>query len=152
MITLDQWARQYGISFMQLHALKVHVLGLDHPETLVQPPAQSEAAVQAGLRLAASKRGDRLWRNNVGALLDERGIPVRYGLANDSKRMNDHIKSSDVIGIEHGTGRFLSFECKEAGWRFTGTEREQAQLRWIGLINSLGGRAAFVTNPSQVYE
>jgi hypothetical protein len=151
MMTLTEWAIKHGVGIVALHALQRDVLGLDtppSPEALLKP--QSETAVQAEARLVASKAGHRLWRNNVGALLDDRGVPVRYGLCNDSKAVNDKFKSSDLIGIEAGTGRFLSFECKPSGWRYTGTEREQAQLAWIGLINSLGGRARFITNAQEV--
>lgn len=115
----------------------------------------SEQDVQAALRLAASKRGDVLWRNNSGVLRDERGVPVRFGLCNDSKAVNDIVKSSDLIGIKRvlvtpdmvGTvvGVFWAVECKREGWRYTGTPREIAQLRFIEIVREAGGDAAFAT-------
>ena len=59
-----------------------------------------ETDVQASIRLEAAGKGIVLWRNNVGVLMDQRGRPVRYGLANDSERVNSVTKSSDLIGIK----------------------------------------------------
>lgn len=149
-MTLTEWAMTYGISHVALHALRSEVFNLDPGPAAPEWQGKSEAAVQAGVRLRASQMGDRLWRNNVGALLDERGVPVRYGLANESPQQNKVLKSSDLIGIERHSGRFLSYECKEPGWRYTGTPREVAQLNWIGLVCSLGGKARFITDPAQL--
>jgi hypothetical protein len=116
---------------------------------------ESEAAVQVRVRLEASKLGIHLWRNNVGVTFGEDGVPVRYGLANDSKALNQQIKSSDLIGIrpvmitqEHvGTvmGQFVAREVKREGWKYTGSAREVAQQRFIDLIKSLGGDACFAS-------
>ena len=116
---------------------------------------QSEAAVQALVRLEASAMGIALWRNNVGVLKDERGVPVRYGLANDSSQVNANFKSADLIGIRPVfitpahvglvLGQFVSREVKAPGWRYTGTEREAAQLAWLELVRRYGGDAAFAT-------
>jgi hypothetical protein len=105
--------------------------------------------------LEAAKRDILLFRNNVGALLDERGIPVRYGLANDSAAMNKRIKSADLIGIRrvtvtpqmvgHVLGLFVSREIKKAGWKYTGNAHEEAQKRWADLIASYGGDAGFAS-------
>jgi len=49
-----------------------------------------------------------------------------------------------LIGIKPG-GQFVSREVKRPGWRYTGTEREVAQLRWIEIVTALGGDAKFTT-------
>jgi hypothetical protein len=113
----------------------------------------SEAALQNIVKLEASNKGCRLWRNNVGAAYMKDGSFVRYGLANDSVTLNRVIKSADLIGIrpivigpEHlgrTIGQFLSREIKTSHWKYTGTDRERAQLAWIELILSFGGDAAF---------
>lgn len=123
-------------------------------EPITEPLGFSEAGVQAVIRLEASRKGLRLFRNNVGAFEDpQTGRWVRYGLANDSKQMNQQIKSSDLIGIrpvviEPGhigqtIGQFVAREAKEGRWKYRGSKREQAQLRFLQLIASFGGDACF---------
>lgn len=117
---------------------------------------KSEAAVQTEVRLETCKKGVRLWRNNVGALQDASGRYVRYGLANESKKINDVIKSSDLIGITptvitpdmvgQTVGIFTSYEVKHEGWKYSGSPREQAQAAWLTLVKNLGGIAAFVSS------
>lgn len=104
----------------------------------------NEAAVQAEVRLEAARRGVLLWRNNSGALKDETGRLVRYGLGNDSTQTNRVMKSADLIGIGPG-GIMHAYEVKRPGWKYTGTEREVAQLAFLDLVRSRGGVAAFVT-------
>lgn len=119
-------------------------------------PAMNESEVQARVRLAAAAAQDmRLWRNNVGVLIDKRGVPVRFGLANDSAALNAQLKSSDLIGWQRVTiephhvgtviAQFVARECKHSGWVWTGTAREQAQQRWLDLINADGGDGRFTT-------
>ena len=116
----------------------------------------NEATIQAQVRLAASQAGMKLWRNNVGVLMDSRGIPVRFGLANDSKAVNLSVKSGDLIGIEpvlitpdmvgKTIGRFVSYECKAPGWKYNPNDgRDVAQLRWIEIVTAMGGRAKITT-------
>lgn len=152
---LAAWALKWSIPLAALRDLEQQ-LGLDGagsvPENL---RGSGEAAAQAAVRLEAGQRGVRLFRNNVGALVDTRGVPVRFGLANDSAAMNKVLKSADLIGIRPVTitqqhvgaiiGQFVSREIKAPGWRYTGTEREQAQQRWALLVNSCGGDAQFCT-------
>jgi len=149
-----EWAKQWRIPFEAIKDLE-HRLGMDGVGDAPEGP--SEAAIQAQVRLQASRMGGRLWRNNSGAGKLSDGSFIRWGLANDSARVNKHVKSSDLIGIMprivtidmlgHTVGIFTAREVKAAGWRYTGTEREQAQLRWLQIINSLGGDAQFVSAP-----
>lgn len=159
---LSQWAIRNQVSIGALHELRV-LMGIADADQQPSPyplSTTSEAAVQAELRLNASKAGGRLWRNNIGAGYMDDGSFVRWGLANDSKQMNDVIKSHDLIGIkpvlieQHhvGTiiGQFLSREAKPSDWRYTDTPHERAQLAWEELIISLGGDAKFSNNGSDV--
>lgn len=108
--------------------------------------SEAYAASDIALGFGRSGRG-LLWRNNVGVAPAVRGgRPVRYGLANDSERLNRVLKSSDRIGIEAGTGRFVAIETKRPGWRYTGTEHEAAQLAFIQAVQRNGGLACFATS------
>lgn len=117
----------------------------------------SESYAQSQIRLEAPKFGVMLTRNNVGALQDDNGTWVRYGLFNESKKQNARTKSSDLIGwrkvlvtpqmVGSTVALFCAREVKEPGWSYAGTERETAQLHFIQLVNSAGGDAAFATGP-----
>lgn len=119
----------------------------------------AESDAQDAVRLAARRAGVVLWRNNVGAGKLDNGSFIRWGLANESKQMNERIKSGDLIGIEpllitpaHAgltIGRFVSAEVKAPGWRYRGTPREVAQRAWADLVLSLGGKAIFTTGEWQ---
>lgn len=156
MTVIHDWAAQWGVPYAAIVDLQARLGAGTEPGTM---EGMSEAGVQSRERLAASQRGIYLWRNNVGACYDDNGNFIRYGLANDSKKVNEVIKSGDLIGIKPlfiteahlGTsvGQFYSREVKEGGWHYTGTPREIAQLAWAQLITSLGGDAAF-TNGSDL--
>lgn len=151
---LEQWAKKHGISSEALDELRasfgcvpVHVPQLD---------GHSESHVQSLVRLEAARKGIKLWRNNVGVLPNpDTGQPVRYGLANDSKRLNEAVKSGDLIGwrpriivsddIGTRIAQFVSRECKVAGWKYRGDEHERAQLKWIEAITADGGDARFAS-------
>ena len=116
---------------------------------------KSEHEVQDAIRREATGLGWRVWRNNVGVAFDTKGRPVRYGLANDSKAVNTHIKSSDLIGIRpvmvtagmvgETIGQFIAIEVKHESWKYSGSDREIAQFRFLSLVGSMGGSAAFST-------
>lgn len=149
---IDQWARRWAVNEQAILELK-QMLGLSHTGVPPKDAPQSEAGIQSLIRLEASNKGARLWRNNVGATTTPEGHFIRYGLANESSNVNKTIKSADLIGIKPVLikpqhvgcviGQFLSREIKAAGWRYTGNDREKAQLRWAELILSLGGDACF---------
>jgi hypothetical protein len=150
---LHGWAIRHGIT---AHALADLSLALGTSPDAPAPGAGSESRVQSQVRLAAPHRDMRLWRNNVGVLKDERGVPVRYGLANDSPGLNRNLKSSDLIGWRKlpitasmagsHVAQFVSLECKRPGWTYRGDDREVAQARWLGLVAADGGYAKFITD------
>ena len=154
MTILHTWAAAWRIPPEALADLRARLdmEGAAH-ESIGAP--KSEAAVSNDVRLEASQKGLRLFRNNVGAMQDETGRVVRYGLANDSKAMNEKVKSGDLIGIRPvlitpnhvGTtiGQFVSREIKAGDWRYSGTPREMAQMNWAVLIGTFGGDASFAT-------
>lgn len=158
-IELAGWALRHHVGQDALAELAA-MLGA----SALPPPTtstDSEARVQSLVRLAAPTRGMMLFRNNVGVLTNERGVPVRYGLANDSKALNANLKSSDLIGwrtltiapehVGKAVAQFVSIECKEASWkRRAGDEHEAAQERWLTLVASHGGLGKFVTGPEQL--
>jgi hypothetical protein len=156
-IELKTWALRHHVGQDALAEL-AGMLGAGDQKP--SPDGGSESRVQGQVRLAAPMHDMRLWRNNVGALLDKRGVPVRFGLANDSKALNDRIKSGDLIGwkrrviVEADVGttiaQFVSLECKPSGWKYCGDDHEVAQMRWAGMVAVEGGIAKFVTGPESI--
>ena len=155
---LDEWAARWAIPSAAIADLRAS-MGVAEPP-IGTYSEQSETAAQQQIRLAESRKGNRVWRNNRGAAYDETGRFIRYGLANDSKAMDKKIKSSDLIGVTPYTitaadvgrlvGIFTSIEVKRPGWVYKGTPREVAQLAWNNLILSMGGIARFSTGPEGV--
>ncbi|MFA6063851.1 MAG: hypothetical protein WC736_14785 [Gallionella sp.] len=152
---LTAWAARHNIDPLAIAELRSLIIGEYTPSIKTDASPLSEAAVQNNARLTATRRGDRLFRNNVGVLKDERGVPVRFGLANDSTAVNKVVKSSDLIGIKRVVitpahvgqiiGQFYAVECKPGNWKYTGTEREQAQLKFLSIVTALGGCGHFST-------
>lgn len=116
-----------------------------------------ENPVKDHIRLDAANRGIELWRNNVGVLKDINGRPVRYGLCNDSKQLNQAIKSSDLIGITPVVitpdmvgfclGVFTAIECKKSDWSYSeNDERAVAQKKFHDIVRNAGGMAGFATS------
>lgn len=151
---LIKWAVRNGIGEKALAELQA-IFGISMPTGTATAPAKSEAAVQSLIRLEGARKGLKLWRNNVGALLDSRGVPVRYGLANDSAQLNKSVKSGDLVGWKPVTitpghvgqqiAQFVSRECKRPGWTYSGDDHERAQLRWIEAVVADGGDACFAS-------
>lgn len=151
---LYTWARRWGIPFEAIAELRQQ-MGVDPIRDAVTD-AVTEAGASQRVRLAFARSDGLLFRNNVGAMQDpETGRVVRYGLANESPQMNKRIKSSDLIGIQPVTitlamvggviGQFVAREVKKPGWTYTGAGREAAQLKYLELVISKGGDAAFTT-------
>jgi hypothetical protein len=108
--------------------------------------SELESAVQKRVQVTATSCGARLLRNNVGALPNENGRLVRFGLAEGSADLIGWC--SVVIGPEH-IGRklavFLSVETKRPAGR-TAKARLEKQKNWRDAINAAGGIAFFCDN------
>ncbi len=150
MSELQEWQQRHGVSVSAMTEL-LTLLAMP-PDAPRGTSTRSEAAGQSEIRLAATQWGGVLWRNNVG-VWDDDGVPVRYGLANDSAKLNKKVKSSDLIGMlpmiigqEH-VGKmlavFCAIECKRAAWKWGGNLREVAQQRFHNIVKASGGVAGF---------
>lgn len=165
-VNLAEWAARWAVPAQALAELAQCSIVEPDPDNIVG--GKTEAYVQSAIRgVEAPAKGVFLWRNNVGAgtIYQERDLcdtcrqqqrkrPVRWGLANDSTRVNKVIKSADLIGLRpiiisaemvgQRIAQFVSRECKREDWSYTGTEEEQAQLAWATIINDNGGDAKIV--------
>lgn len=121
----------------------------------------AESVVQQQASFTIAQVGGLPQRNNVGACVDKSGRLVRYGLMNESKKMNEKIKSSDLIApvpilitqdmVGQMIGVYMAFECKHEGWHLTaGDAHAQAQAEYHRVIRAHGGRAGFVTSNADV--
>lgn len=146
---LTEWATVWGIPSAALQDLIARLTVADFQPS---EAGRSEAAVQAEIRLAASQRGDLvLWRNNSGALTDDTGRLIRFGLGNDSAQSNRRMKSADLIGIHRPSGRFVSIEVKRPGWKHSdASERDRAQAAWAATVAAIGGVALRVTSAQAI--
>jgi len=154
-MTIEDWAWMWGIPQAALDDLQARIMQAVPPAPGVKADG-SEAYTQSLVRLAAPAAGLTLFRNNVGVLTDKTGRPVRFGLANDSKSLNETIKSADLIGwqsvtvtpemVDSKVAIFTSIECKKADWQ-PGEDpvREAAQRRWAELVLAAGGKACIST-------
>lgn len=119
-----------------------------------------ETPVQQRIRLKAAQLGQQIWRNNVGACYDDTGRFIRYGLCNDSKQLNDRIKSSDLVGmttiivtpdmVGQTVGVFTAVETKASDWVFRPSDkRAVAQLAFHDIVTNAGGFAGFARNEEE---
>lgn len=152
----NSWAGHYPQAALALELMLNGMVA----ETSVSV-GRSEAWGQQQARLDIASQGALSWRNNVGATpakcpdCGAKQQPVRYGLANDSQKLNEKIKSSDLIlaiprtitpdMVGQRIAQFGAVECKAPGWTYTGKGREAGQAAWLALINKAGGFAAFST-------
>lgn len=152
-LELTAWARRHHVGVDALAELSALLGAGSIPEST---GGGSESKVQSEVRLAAAAKGYRFWRNNVGVLKDRNGVPVRYGLANESKALNSRLKSADLIGwrslqitpqhVGTTVAQFASAEVKHEGWSYRGGDHEEAQARWAALVTASGGLGLFISN------
>lgn len=155
-LALQGWAERWSIPAPCLaDLLQCMGVGDIPPEPPTPTNTSTEAWTQSTVTLEAPRYGVWLTRNNVGAMQDDRGRVVRYGLCNESKQRNAVLKSADLIGIKPVVitarmvgctiGQFVSRECKRPGWTYKGDAHETAQANWAALVTRYGGDARFVT-------
>jgi len=97
----------------------------------------SEQTIQQQIRLACSRGPTRLWRNNVGRLLDQSGRPVAFGLCPGSADLVGF--TTMTIGPEHvgqTVAVFTAVEVKAERGRAT-----PQQTAWLEHVSAAGGRA-----------
>lgn len=159
---LTEWAERFNIGPDALFSL-YQILTIPLGSAAVgEYEKNSETYVQNVLRVLASSREHAyLWRNNVGATQTPDGRMIRYGLCNESKKLNQRFKSSDLIGGTPVTvtadmvGKrvmiFTAVEVKKADWKHgSDTQRERGQLRFINAVRAAGG-FGFFCRDSAVY-
>lgn len=130
--------------------------------------ATPEQIASQRVRLRASERGLTLFRNNAGAFKDETGRLVRFGLGNESKRLQESLRFGDYIGFyeleitPEMVGKtipvFANIECKPEGKLNSvlkkaqkhESSREAGQLRAIQFVMKKGGIAWFASNEFDV--
>lgn len=158
MQNLNDWGTRYRIP---PEALQELLDFLTPPAPLTSSTTSSEARVQRQVRLATNATSGLLLRNNSGTLTDSRGVPVRFGLGNDSAKLNKEFKSSDLVGLTpilieprhvgFYWGVFTSIEVKKGDWRYRGNETERGQLAFINAIKARGGIAGFATSENDYF-
>jgi hypothetical protein len=98
----------------------------------------SEHEIQQRIRLACGRGAVRLWRNNTGALVDQQGRFVRFGLCKGS---SDLIGLRSVVVTPEMVGQriaqFVALEIKAP--QGVVSPEQQAFLR---LVQELGGVAS----------
>ncbi len=114
----------------------------------------TEAQLQSLVRLHAHKYKSLLMRNNSGVLVNSiTNRPVRFGLGNDSSRLNKVFKSPDLIGITQQRcpcgklyGVFTGLEIKTPGWKFNKNNQVHvAQNNFLNEIRKRNGIADFIS-------
>ncbi len=143
---MKNWVKRWNIPDQAVSEL-MQILAQVTLLPALTAPKGSEARVVQELRVSAPHHQGHLWRNNNGALRDERGNMIRYGLANESTRLNKVFKSSDLIGFTriHDVAIFTAIEAKRPGWKAPTNERETAQAAFLKLVHAGGGIALFAT-------
>lgn len=109
------------------------------------------------VRSRASDWKGRLYRNNSGVLKDQSGRPVRFGLGNESPKINKIYKTGDYVGwfpvtitpemVGKTIAVFANIEVKAVGFTvkldYNPKSREYAQNNFNQLVISHGGIAGF---------
>lgn len=158
MTSVVEWCIKWGVPQEALTELEQ--ITFAHIDATIVSDAGSEGGVQSRIRQNAPYIGQALWRNNSGAMYNDSGALVRFGLANTSAKLNRVFKSSDLIGITAVLvkpchvglkfGLFTAVETKDTDWTKPRNDRDRAQLSFLNKVISLGGIGMFSTDHHQV--
>ena len=100
------------------------------------PGPSNEAKVQNVIRLALGRGLVRLWRNNTGALKDQQGRMVTFGLCKGSSDLigwRSITITQDMVGRQLAV--FTAIEVKDKG------RPTPEQLAFIDVVRKAGGLA-----------
>lgn len=109
-----------------------------------------ELAVQNAIRLAYGAGPARLWRNNSGALRDQTGRLVRYGLcpgSSDLVGLSTIKITPDMVG--QTVGVFVAIEVKDKGRL---TEQQRAFLAMVQGAGGIAGCARSIDDARRILE
>lgn len=96
-----------------------------------------EQSIMQRVQLEASRKGWRVFRNNVGVLPDRRGVPVRYGLCPGSSDLigwRELVITPDMVG--HTVAQFVAVEVKGPTGKAT-----PKQMKFLEAVARSGGVA-----------
>lgn len=98
----------------------------------------SEHQIQQRIRLACGRGAVRLWRNNTGALVDQQGRFVRFGLCKGSSDLIG-LRSLEVTSemVGQRVAQFVALEIKTAQGVLSPEQRA-----FLKLVQQLGGLGA----------
>jgi hypothetical protein len=107
----------------------------------------TEAAIQQQVRLALSRAGAAMFRNNIGAYTDQAGRVIKYGVCNPGG--SDLIGWTPVVVTPAMVGTtvavFTAVEVKTPSGRPT-----SQQLNFIDQVIRAGGYAGIARAPGDV--
>lgn len=116
------------------------------PDTLW---AMKESSLYTPIILKATQLGSRLFRNNVGALKNERGQWVRYGVANpggsDMIGIAPCVVTESMVGLT--VGILLAVEVKPD----RGSKASAPQRAFLEFVKKMGG-IAFKAHSTEEFE
>jgi len=101
----------------------------------------NEAYVQNKIRLAVGSGDVRLFRNNTGALMDQNGRLVKFGLCKGSSDLigfRSITITQDMVGSK--VAIFSAIEVKDKG------KTTVHQKNFLNIINNSGGYAGVARN------
>lgn len=107
--------------------------------------SMSEQQIQQQIRLELSRGPVRLWRNNTGALRDQRGQLVRYGLCQGSSDLIGYRSvtiTPDMVG--QTVAVFTAIEVKAPKGRVTA--EQEAFLQLVAEAGGISGVARSVSD------